>query len=1030
MASNTPWILRASDPMWREDHDYKKGHRICGSDGAIYIARKDSGPNTEVGAQNPVTETSGDYWISLADSLKSNGANELTGATTAKKLETPRIIDGVAFDGSTDISNYAVCDTQSSAQTKAVTITNFNLVKGASARINFTNGNTHTSPTLDISGTGARELRLNNEPVKDYFIDKNGTYDIVYDGTYYQIVNGGVNTQAPKAVQLSTIRSIQGLGFDGTRDIYNYTECGDDASTIDKKVNLSGFILAKGSVIKIKFLKGNTASAPTLNINNTGAKSIKWHDEDLKSYYIDANGIYDFIYDGEYFQLTSSGPTEATNSAKQLTDPRTINGITFDGSKDISNYGTCDTASDSNKKTVSIPGYTVIEGSSIRIKFTNGNSTTTPTLNVNGTGAIPLKYNNANLDNNSITTNGIYDVIYDGTCYQIVNGGITPCAPTATKLATARNINGVMFDGSNNVSNYGVCDTASNVVNKTVSIANFALAKGARATIKFTKGNSCQAPTLNINNTGIKILKYNDTSILDYYIVANGTYEVIYDGTYYQLLGSVSTTSTTTTISSNTDISSITKPGEYVSTNTNCTTEKGYPYNTTGKNVSITINVGTNTQYVCQTINIDKSVWHRFSNNGGKTWEGWHPTGGTIDELGTVYLALTGDDKNTGLNSKAPVRTVERALEICRNVHMWAKEYNKLVGLTGGIKNNLHRYCVLSFGAGNWDTLNLTDLNFNVVLKGTNYNADTNAYNSSMPYFSRINVFRCRAVDLCGICFGKIYAVGNGTVVYQAGYIRCRSICMREYAQFVVPFSHFLDFYNYTVAHIDSNAIERERDSCFYVSAGGKIVFYWGQKNQQKIRIISNINLGNYGAFLYCTETDSRFATACNFIDHLQVNSGCTVTGIKYYICNHDMDYPGITKAQADKLPGTKAGTYACGRIVLSSSVSGTQWWRKWSDGWIEQGGLVTRFYISQNYNQSKSFTFNTAFTNANSINLRFSVTRQNDPGYNNVNWTDDTIVYERTRWTTGYTVGVWDFGTYDGKLPVYVSFYWYACGY
>lgn len=536
MASNTPWILRASDPIWREDHDYKKGHRICGSDGAIYIARQDSGPNTAVGIQNPVTETSGDYWISLANSLKSGGANELTGATTAKKLETKIVIDGVAFDGSADISNYTVCETQSSAQAKTVSIPNFNLVKGGSARIRFTNGNTHTSPTLNISDTGARELRLNNEAIKDYYIDKNGTYDVVYDGTYYQIVNGGVNVQNPKANQLTTERTIQGVKFDGTGDITNYTICTTDSTDGDKKVNLPGFTLSQGAILVVKFVDGSTTNITTLNVNGTGGKEIKWNGEDLKDYFIDTNGTYVFVFDGEYYQLINGGPSKTSNSAQKLEIAYTINGIEFDGTGDITNYGICDTAADKASKTVTIKGFKLITGASIKVFFTYGSTTSTTTLNVNGTGEKPLKRNGEDLNEESITKSGTYDIIFDGTCFQIVSGGGTTAAEAA-KLAQEVVINGVKFDGSGDLITYGVCTTAADAVQKTVALANFSLVKGATVNISFTKGNTVEAPTLNINGTGAKILKYNGLSLKKDYIAANSTYTIVYDGTYYQLVG-------------------------------------------------------------------------------------------------------------------------------------------------------------------------------------------------------------------------------------------------------------------------------------------------------------------------------------------------------------------------------------------------------------------------------------------------------------------------------------------------------------
>lgn len=536
MASNTPWILRASDPVWREDHDYKKGHRICGSDGAIYIARQDSGPNTAVGVQNPVTETSGDYWISLANSLKSGGANELTGATTAKKLETKIVIGGIEFDGSGDITNYTTCDTQSSASDKAAVIKNFKLVPGACAHIRFTNGNTHTTPTLNISDTGAYEIRVNNEPIKDYYIEKNGTYAVVFDGTYYQIVNGIIGTKTPAAVKLDVERSIQGVKFDGTGDITNYTICDTNANDSNKKVTLPGFKLTPGAIVIVKFSKGSTTTVTTLDVNGTGAKDVKWNDELLKDYFIDTDGIYILVYDGTSYQLVNGGPTKTTPAASELKNSYTINGVEFNGSGNITNYGVCSTAADKAAKTVDIKGFKLSTGASVRVLFTYGNTTTSATLNVSGTGAKALKYNNANVTKDSILAKGTYDIVYDGTCYQMLNSG-GAVAAAATKLNQAITINGVKFDGSAAVTAYGVCATAAATAAKVVAITNFSLVKGATVSIRFTYGNTVLAPTLNVNGTGAKVLKYNNGSLKSDYIAANSTYMIVYDGTYYQLVG-------------------------------------------------------------------------------------------------------------------------------------------------------------------------------------------------------------------------------------------------------------------------------------------------------------------------------------------------------------------------------------------------------------------------------------------------------------------------------------------------------------
>ena len=54
-----------------------------------------------------------------------------------------------------------------------------------------------------------------------------------------------------------------------------YAGCSTVASTAAKEINnLTGFSLRTGATIRVKFANSNTAQNPTLNVNNTGAKSI------------------------------------------------------------------------------------------------------------------------------------------------------------------------------------------------------------------------------------------------------------------------------------------------------------------------------------------------------------------------------------------------------------------------------------------------------------------------------------------------------------------------------------------------------------------------------------------------------------------------------------------------------------------------------------------------------------------------------------------------------------------------------------
>ena len=84
------------------------------------------------------------------------------------------------------------------------------------------------------------------------------------------------------------------------------------------------------------------------------------------------------------------------------TSPTWVNGaspaISAENLQDLSDtvaesqnwYLTCSTAANTNTKTVTAAGFVISEGMKVNVRFTNGNTAASPTLDINGTGAYPL----------------------------------------------------------------------------------------------------------------------------------------------------------------------------------------------------------------------------------------------------------------------------------------------------------------------------------------------------------------------------------------------------------------------------------------------------------------------------------------------------------------------------------------------------------------------------------------------------------------------------------------------------------------
>lgn len=83
----------------------------------------------------------------------------------------------------------------------------------------------------------------------------------------------------------------------------SYAVCSTAAATAAKTASITNFKLVTGARVAIKFSNTNTASNPTLNISSTGAKTIKHKGFNIPRNYLFANNVYEFVYDGSYWQL-------------------------------------------------------------------------------------------------------------------------------------------------------------------------------------------------------------------------------------------------------------------------------------------------------------------------------------------------------------------------------------------------------------------------------------------------------------------------------------------------------------------------------------------------------------------------------------------------------------------------------------------------------------------------------------------------------------------------------------------------------
>lgn len=209
-------------------------------------------------------------------------------ATTATTLANTKTIDGINFNGSTNIVRYGTCSTAAATVAKTVAVSGFVLKVGATATVKFSYSNTASNPTLNVNSTGAKPIYYNGAAITSSYLVANRVYTFVYDGTNYLVV-GDINVPP----DISYKDAVQCLTAGGTAA---------------KVGTASYYNLSNNRYFFVMIANANTyAGAITLNINSSGAKTIYINGSaSSSSNYTLPAGLYHVYYDGTYYRFRTN----------------------------------------------------------------------------------------------------------------------------------------------------------------------------------------------------------------------------------------------------------------------------------------------------------------------------------------------------------------------------------------------------------------------------------------------------------------------------------------------------------------------------------------------------------------------------------------------------------------------------------------------------------------------------------------------------------------------------------------------------
>lgn len=480
-------------------------------------------------------------------------------AAAATKWTTARNINGLSVDGTANRVNFGTCSTAAGTAAKTVDCAGFALVTGAEITVKFTVTNSAANPTLNVNNTGAKAIQYRGAAISADVLAANRVYTFRYDGTNYVLVGD---------LDSNTSYSLGSFGITATAAELNTLD-GITATTAE----LNKMHGVTASTAELNYVDGVTSNIQT-QLNGKAASNHS-HAFSAITGTLDASklsGTIDIARlpaaslercvvvadDDARFALTTSdiqlGDTvkvTETNMMYMVVDTAELDNAAgyeaYTASVAWSNITGKPSTFTPSTHTHNYAGSTSAGGAAnTAVKLQTARAITlagdvTGTANFDGSEGVTITATVKDDSHNHVISN--VDGLQDALDEKLSSTGT---AAAATKLATARLINGLSFDGTANRVNYGTCSTAAGTAAKTVSCTGFTLITGSEITVKFTVTNTAANPTLNVNGTGAKAIYYRGAAISAGYLAANRTYTFRYNGTQYDLVGDIDTNSTYT----------------------------------------------------------------------------------------------------------------------------------------------------------------------------------------------------------------------------------------------------------------------------------------------------------------------------------------------------------------------------------------------------------------------------------------------------------------------------------------------------
>lgn len=422
-------------------------------------------------------------------------SGSVSGVHVDKKIDLTEI-----GGSSSSSSSYAfgTCSTAAATGTKTVTLSdsysNFTVSTGSIVAVKFTYTNTvaSTSLKLSVAGVTAQIKYLNTTfPSSQHWL-AGSTVEFVYDGSAWQVF-GTIKDNVKVNQTLTSTNSSYPLLFSYTAG-KSSTGADEARFSTGLKYNPSTQSLLFPAATSGKSVNIGLGTKPSSPINGLVIYNASGSQSDADFINICAADVFIRKADGSMGGRIFAELNGNASTATTLETPRTINGMTFNGSANVSNYVICDNAADVIDKELTVPNIELTSGTVLYVKFTNGSTSTRIRLKINGDSTNNVKLigvSSFSLKGYNINNLDYYKFIFDGSVWWLMPNDI----PVIVEISTA-NYNSTT---SGNTLHTGVYYKFTSTASTSMNLTSIDSTTKQSFTMEITTGTS--APTITFPST-------------------------------------------------------------------------------------------------------------------------------------------------------------------------------------------------------------------------------------------------------------------------------------------------------------------------------------------------------------------------------------------------------------------------------------------------------------------------------------------------------------------------------------------------